>query len=99
MLHQKAVPSATLGLLKNISSLPQLSSFALGGGTNLALRLGHRLSFDLDFFTNTAFETSDLFELITKKFSTAEILFERNQTIMFNIMILKLILSSILFPG
>jgi hypothetical protein len=52
MLQQNAVEPATLELLKSICSLRPFDSFALGGGTNLALRLGHRLSVDLDFFTN-----------------------------------------------
>jgi hypothetical protein len=34
--------------------------FALAGGTSLALRFGHRLSIDLDFFTEAAFEPQDL---------------------------------------
>lgn len=31
---------------------PLLDNFVLGGGTALALQLAHRLSFDLDFFSN-----------------------------------------------
>jgi hypothetical protein len=50
----------------------------------LLCEMGHRLSVDLDFFTNQPYETSHLFQLITKKF-VAELLFEKNQTILFNI--------------
>ena len=64
MLQQNAVPPATLELLKEISALSQIDSFGLGGGTNLALRFGHRLSVDLDFFTNSSFDTSLLFQLL-----------------------------------
>ena len=85
MLYQNAVPSSTLELLKGISALKELGSFGLRGGTNLALRMGHRLSVDLDFFTNSSFETAFLFQLITKKFDSAELLFEKNQTVLFNI--------------
>jgi hypothetical protein len=85
MLHKEAVPSPTLELLKEISVLAELKLFGLGGGTNLALRLGHRLSVDLDFFTNLSFETSVLFQLITKKFASTELLFEKNQTMLFSI--------------
>lgn len=35
-----------------------LSNFYLAGGTGCALQLGHRLSYDLDFFIPTDFETS-----------------------------------------
>jgi len=68
----------------------------LGGGTNLALRIGHRLSVDLDFFTNQPFETSLLFQLVTKKFASAELLFEKNQTILFNIDDIKV--DFVLYP-
>jgi len=96
MLHQNAVPPATLGLLKNISELSQLKSFALGGGTSIALRLEHRLSVDLDFFTNTEFDTQSLFLAITKKFPSSELLFEKNQTMLFSIDDIKV--DFVLYP-
>lgn len=58
MLQKNAVPAATLALLKQISVLKEASEFGLGGGTNIALRIGHRLSVDLYFFTSRAFDTS-----------------------------------------
>ena len=79
MLYQNAVPPATLGLLKKITTLLRLESFGLGGGSSLALRFGHRLSVDLDFFTNSPFDTSLLFQLVTKNFPSAELLFEKNR--------------------
>lgn len=50
MLHADAVPAGTLDLLKRVTDLPALSAFRLVGGTALALQIGHRLSYDLDFF-------------------------------------------------
>jgi predicted nucleotidyltransferase component of viral defense system len=96
MLQQKAVSPATLELLKKISSLHQLESFGLGGGTNLALRIGHRFSADLDFFTNAKFDTSVIFQLITKTFPSSELFFEQNQTMMFSINEVKV--DFILYP-
>ena len=77
MLQQNAVEPATLELLKRICALPPFKNFALGGGTNIALRLGHRLSVDLDFFTNTAYQNSTVFQAITTGFSSAELIFEQ----------------------
>jgi predicted nucleotidyltransferase component of viral defense system len=96
MLYENAVPPATLALLKNISSLAQLNSFGLGGGTSIALRLGHRFSADLDFFTNSEFDTQAIFRLLTKEFHSAELLFEKNQTIMFSIDEIKV--DFVLYP-
>ena len=85
MLQQNAVPPTALALLKKISSLDQLNSFGLGGGTSIALRMGHRLSIDLDFFTNIEYDPRFLFQFISKQFPDSEKLFEKNQTIIFKI--------------
>ena len=96
MLQQNAVEPATLELLKRICSLRAFDNFALGGGTNLALHLGHRISVDLDFFTNTAYQNSIIFQAITSEFPDAELLFEQNQTMMFTIENVKV--DFILYP-
>ena len=36
-----------------LATLPMLSEFYLAGGTALALQLGHRISYDLDFFSTS----------------------------------------------
>ena len=36
-----------------LQNLPSLTLFALGGGTNLALRYNHRISIDIDFIAPT----------------------------------------------
>ena len=60
MLQTQTVDRDTLGLLKDLMATPELQQFALVGGTNLSLRLGHRLSVDLDLFTNEPFDTEGL---------------------------------------
>ena len=50
MLFTAALHPDTLSLLKRIMSMDGLQKFNLAGGTALALQLGHRSSFDLDFF-------------------------------------------------
>lgn len=66
MLHPATVEPATLELLTRLMQVPSLEPFALAGGTNLSLRFGHRLSIDLDLFTNKSFSEQTLFdELLT----------------------------------
>jgi len=60
MLHTSAVPLNLLEVLSDLQSKMEGYGFALAGGTSLALRFGHRLSIDLDFFTEAAFEPQDL---------------------------------------
>jgi len=56
MLHGEAVPRGTLALLKKLCAHQALRDFALVGGTSLALRFGHRMSVDLDFFRPEKFD-------------------------------------------
>lgn len=45
----KAVSPILKQTIFELQRLPSLSQFALGGGTNLALRYSHRISIDIDF--------------------------------------------------
>lgn len=71
MLYPATVEPATLELLKRLLEQPSLNSFALAGGTNLALRFGHRLSIDLDLFTDQSFSTQEVFEEVLPAFPKA----------------------------
>lgn len=51
--HWESTPPETRRLLEAIGAFPFCRRFYLGGGTALALRLGHRISRDLDFFSET----------------------------------------------
>ena len=55
--HSEAVTPEARDLLALLGQLPLLRPFYLAGGTALALRLGHRISQDLDLFANV--ETLD----------------------------------------
>lgn len=47
---QEAVSEKMRKVSKEIISCPQFNEYVLVGGTNLAIRLNHRVSIDLDFF-------------------------------------------------
>lgn len=51
-MHEKALPPRSRKLLDSLKRLsrPALRGWTLAGGTGLALRVGHRLSDDFDFF-------------------------------------------------
>ena len=57
---------------KRMDLLPLLKpfkdNFYLAGGTALALLLGHRDSFDFDFFCSSSFSTVDLFQKVEQVF-------------------------------
>jgi hypothetical protein len=56
-----------------------LNSFSLVGGTNLALRYGHRLSVDIDMFSNLPFENEPLAEQLEQRFPSIEMGDTRNK--------------------
>jgi hypothetical protein len=56
------LPESQRALWKELKDTPK--HFVLYGGTALALRLGHRVSEDFDFFTNKAFDPQGLVDLV-----------------------------------
>jgi hypothetical protein len=58
MLQYSAVNKETLGLLRSLMQHDFLTDFNLVGGTALALQIGHRLSVDLDLFTDKEIYTA-----------------------------------------
>ncbi len=70
MLQYDAIPTAVADLLHRLKNRPALTNFALGGGTSLALRRGHRISVDLDFFTEDEFPPNELFSALSLENAT-----------------------------
>lgn len=80
MLQTQTVEPRTLELLRKLQSEPLMSSFNLVDGTALALRIGHRKSIDLDFFTKEEFNIVELREMLVEKYAM-KVAFERGQTL------------------
>lgn len=84
MLQYRTVDPTTLELLRRLMSLNELQDFFLVGGTALALQLGHRISIDIDLFTQKDFDTKSLFSNLEKQFKIID-LTEGTNTLNFNI--------------
>ena len=52
-IHWDAMAVETRNVFEALAALPAPDDFYLAGGTALALQLGHRISYDLDFFSTT----------------------------------------------
>lgn len=76
-MHPQTISNALWQLLKTFDHLQALGRAYLGGGTALALQLGHRRSDDLDFFVPEAFDTPALLMELGKMLPTLTVL---NQT-------------------
>lgn len=85
MLYTNTVKPATYALLKKLMQIEELSDFAIVGGTNLSLKLGHRISIDLDLFTNKPFDREEVERGIIKQLPQAIKLDQRKQSIWFYI--------------
>ncbi len=68
MLHYETVSPNLLAVLKALMNDNALNAFRLVGGTALSLQLGHRISVDIDLFTDKFFQTTDLELFIKEKY-------------------------------
>ena len=68
-LSEKYITPTALLLLRELQSDERLQDFFLVGGTALAMQIGHRLSIDLDLFTDKPFDTQDLLEHLSAKYN------------------------------
>lgn len=83
-------------LLKKLSEIQSIKgTFYLAGGTALALQLGHRRSYDFDFFSYKKFNSLEYQNIILKDFS-GKIFAKSEDTI--NGMIGKIKISFFLYP-
>lgn len=85
MLFLNTVKSDTYELLKKLMQIPELCDFVLVGGTNLSLKFGHRISVDLDLFTNNPFDIEEVLDGINRNLPQSIKLDQRKQTIWLNI--------------
>jgi predicted nucleotidyltransferase component of viral defense system len=65
-LHLEILPDEQLRLFNILSGQSFIKDFYLAGGTGLALYIGHRQSFDFDFFIPADFDTSQIINTLTR---------------------------------
>lgn len=65
-MHSKVLPKGSAKLLARLSEVKSdaLQDWVLAGGTGLALRLGHRISEDFDFFRTDAMDLRTLHSVL-----------------------------------
>jgi len=80
-LYLNTVSSNLMEVLNQLMRMEEFNSFRLVGGTALSLQLGHRLSVDIDLFTDSDYGSIDFSEiesLLEKTFPFAEMLYSGN---------------------
>lgn len=69
MLHKETVSQNTLELIHRMMNDEVLRDFNLVGGTALALMVGHRLSIDIDLFSQKPFDSGALAKHLNQEYS------------------------------
>jgi abortive infection bacteriophage resistance protein len=85
MIHLDTIDPPLYKVLLDFCRFPELSGFALVGGTALSLQIGHRKSDDLDFFTDRSFDLLEMKGEILKYNSKVVFLNETKQGISFSL--------------
>jgi hypothetical protein len=80
-IRLETLPIHSQEVLNKLKSLIKKNRFVLAGGTGLALLIGHRISEDLDFFSDQDFSTDELFQQIKRKKLSPVILQEEKGTL------------------
>ncbi len=82
-LYKNTISNTLWEVLNKLMAIDLLSSFRLVGGTALSLQLGHRMSVDIDLFTDAEYGSID-FEAIDqrlqKEFPYVEMLYFGNES-------------------
>lgn len=68
MLHKETVSAETLDLIQRLMAEEELQGFKLVGGTALALMLGHRLSIDIDLFSDQPFNAQVVADSLSSRY-------------------------------
>ena len=68
MLYLETVKSTAFSVLKELMGIEELNHIQLVGGTALAMQLGHRVSDDLDLFSNIPFSNDNIISILYKYF-------------------------------
>lgn len=73
MLYTETVEAGTLALIKKLMSDDKFKAFNLVGGTALSLRVGHRISIDIDLFSTEAFNAPALAEHLATTYKAPQL--------------------------
>ena len=80
-LYIETVSGKLLEILKQLMQMEEFNPFRLVGGTALSLQLGHRISADIDLFTDAEYNSIDfinLNKLLKKTFPYTEMSYSEN---------------------
>jgi hypothetical protein len=78
MIHRETVNSELVEIAQKLSSMSELNTFRLVGGTAVALQLGHRISVDIDFFSNEKLSKQNIVQSLAALFPGIQVFIGTN---------------------
>ncbi len=72
MLHKETVTAELITTANALCSIAELASFRIVGGTAVALQIGHRISIDIDFFSNEKVSKKNILHVLSERFKGIE---------------------------
>lgn len=79
MLQKQTVEPSTFSLLSQLMNLEVLSTYNLVGETGLSLKLGHRISIDIDLFSKEKIENEVIINCLSETFQNKFVLISSNK--------------------
>lgn len=73
MLYTETVAPQTLDLIKTLLKDARLDEFVLVGGTALSLQIGHRISIDIDLFSDKPFDAANIASHLQENYRTESV--------------------------
>lgn len=77
MLHYNTISDLLKECLLQLMASKQFESFRLVGGTSLSLQIGHRISIDIDLFTDVQYGSIDFYAI--EQFLRSKFIYVNNQ--------------------
>lgn len=98
MMHVECFPKDGLDIVERLKHIVKVYRFVLAGGTATAIQIGHRMSEDLDFFTDRSFSTDVIFREFQQRKLTPLVLQEEKDTLSVIITNTKVSMFRYLYP-
>jgi Nucleotidyl transferase AbiEii toxin, Type IV TA system len=90
MIYLETISNDLFTVIDSVSKIRTFENFRLGGGTALALQLGHRISVDADFFSEKDFDRNECIIAIQNAFENVHDIHSGTHGVFMKIGLIKL---------
>jgi hypothetical protein len=99
MLRKEAVLPELLNTIVKLQKEDIFKDFILGGGTGLALQIGHRESYDIDLFSQKELENKKILDYLLKNYSGSHTIYNNEEKNILQVTIDKAAVDFVSIPA